>query len=110
MAHCAMNTDSDDQLANYMTPTHSPANSDQDVIEISSDDEATQEPILFIAERLSPQPKKKKKHTSRHYRLNEIWQLRQRELDGHLHILHTLYCNEVLSEHILDIDIPWVLI
>lgn len=60
-----MNTDSDTELANYMTPTHSPATSDQDIIQISSDDEDTEEPILFIAERLSPQPKnkKQKKHS-----------------------------------------------
>lgn len=56
-----MDTTNDDDLANYITPKNSPK---PDCIQLSTDDEDTdedtQDPILFIAERLSPQPKKKK--------------------------------------------------
>lgn len=64
MVHCYINTNTDKEWDNMITANNSPRRSIDDIIEISDDEEdgeTTQEPILFITERLSPQQYKKKK-------------------------------------------------
>lgn len=63
MVHCYINTNTDKEWDNMITANNSPRRSIDDIIEISGDEEdgeTTQEPILFIIERLSPQQYKKK--------------------------------------------------
>lgn len=65
MVHCYINTNTDKEWDNMITANNSPRRSIDDIIEISDDEEdgeTTQEPILFITERLSPQQYKKKKN------------------------------------------------